>query len=293
MRVMITMGHNDRMASPTARRRRIGGELRRYRLAAEMTQEQAAERVEMTADQIVRIEAGRMVRLSVLQVRALLDTYGVDDPAVRAELEQWTREARTARGWWVGFRDVLDDKFAGLEDAAATIREYTQGAVPGLLQTDDYARAVFMGVHPKATPDEIERRAQARAHRREILDRTDPPDLWMVISEAVLRQMIGGRTVMADQLQHLADIAARPGITVQVLPFSAGAHAGIDGSFITFEFDPEDRPIGLVEGPMGTVYIEDPDDVGRCLYAHNQVCAAALPPPDSLRMIREVKEGLL
>lgn len=279
------------MANPTARRRRVGAELRRHRTEAGLTQEQAAERADMTADQLVRIEAGRMVRLSVHHVRALLDAYGVDDAGVRAELDTWTREAKS-KGWWASYRGVIADRFAGLEDAASAIREFNGMVVPGLLQTDDYARAVFMGVHPKAGPEEIDRRVQARMRRAELLERDDAPDLWMVIGEGVLHQMIGGRAIMAAQLDSLIEMAARPGLTIQVLPFNAGAHAALDGNMIIFEFPEDDRPVGVVENLAGTVYIEDGDDVSRLLYAHSQVSAAAASPSDSLRLIRAAREGL-
>lgn len=282
------------MANPTARRRRVGAELRRHRTEAGLTQEQAAERADMTADQLVRIETSRMVRLSVHHVRALLDAYGVDDPDVRAELEQWTRESRS-KGWWASYRGVIAERFAGLEDAASVIREYNARVVPGLLQTEEYARAVFHGGQPKATDADIEQRVTARMRRRtELFDnRGDPPDLWMVISEAVLRQMIGGREVMAAQLAFLEEAAKRPGTTIQVLPFVVGAHAAIDGDMIVLEFpDDGDRPVAVIEDLAGTVYVEDDEDVARLLYAHAQVSAAAASPSESLRMIRAAREGL-
>lgn len=292
MRGLILAGDTADMASPTARRRRVGAELRRLRTEAGLTQDQAAERAELTTDQLRRIENARAKRLPIHQVRALLDIYGAE-AGVRTELEQWTKEARSTKGWWTGYRGVITDRFAGLEDAASVIREFNCQTVPGLVQTDDYARAVFTGGQPKATAAEIDRRVAARMKRAEIMDRPSPPDLWAVVDEAVLRRVIGSEAIMAAQLERLAAFARRPGVTIQVLPFGAGAHAGIDGSFLVFEFPDQDLPVGVAEGPMGTVYIEDADDVERCLYAHNQMCAQSLPPADSLRLIEECREALI
>lgn len=286
----VILGH---MASPTVRRRRLGAELRRLRTEAGMTQDEVAERLDQTANWLSRIEGAKAAKTRTMDVEALLNLYGVSDPDVRKELIQWAKDART-KGWWAGFRGVLEDKFAGLEDAAEVIRHFNPAIVPGLLQTEDYARTVFAGAHPRATEAELDQRLTARMKRREILDRAHAPALWAVVGEAVLYQLIGGPTVLADQLTELDNAGQQPGITIQVLPYRAGSHAGVDGAFAVFSFpEIDDMDVGVVEGMMGTIYLEDADDVARCVAAHDHIRAVALSPADSLQMIRTAREGLI
>lgn len=257
-----------------------------------MTQEDVAERLDQTTNWLYRIENAKAAKPRTLDVEALLNLYNMSDPEVRRELIQWAKAART-KGWWTSYKGILADKFAGLEDAATTVREFSPIVVPGLLQTADYARAVFSGAHPRATSQELDQRVAARMKRREILAREEAPDLWVVLGEMAVHQIVGGAKILDDQLAALEDAGRHPGITVQVLPYRAGAHAGVDGAFTVFGFpDHEDLDVCVVEGMMGAIYIEDGDDVSRCVAAHDHIRAVALSPADSLHMIRAAREGL-
>ena len=274
--------------NPTLRARRLALELLRRREAAGLTREEAARQLEWSTSTIFRIETGRS-RPQPGNVRVLLELYGVSGPE-RDGLIRLAREARQP-GWWHSFRDVLPNPyevFIGLEAGAASIRNFEPVVVPGLLQTEEYARQMSRGGPRELDRDDIERRVQVRMERQRILPREDRPRLWAVIDEAVIRRAVGGSEVMREQLRHLIDSAEQGKTTLQVVPFSAGAHAGTTGPFIILDFpEPTDPAVVYVETLAGDLYLEERADVDRYTLAFDRLLAAALHPDDSVRLVRQ------
>lgn len=279
--------------NPTLRGRRLAVELMRRREASGLSREEAARRLEWSTSTIFRIETGRS-RPQPGNVRVLLDLYGVTG-SERDGLIQLAREARQP-GWWHSFRDVLPNPYEvyiGLEGGAASIRNFEPVVVPGLLQTEDYARATFKGGPRELERDEIERRVEVRLARQQILTRDGRPRLWAVIDEAVIHRLVGDPAVMRAQLGHLIDTAEQGKTTVQVVPFRAGAHAGTTGPFVILDFpEPTDPSVVYVETLAGDIYLEERVDVNRYTIAFDRLLAAALHPDDSVRLIQQVAAAM-
>jgi transcriptional regulator with XRE-family HTH domain len=279
--------------NPTLRGRRLAVELMRRREASGLSREEAARRLEWSTSTIFRIETGRS-RPQPGNVRVLLDLYGVTG-SERDGLIQLAREARQP-GWWHSFRDVLPNPYEvyiGLEGGAASIRNFEPVVVPGLLQTEDYARAMFKGGPRELERDEIERRVEVRLARQQILTRGDRPRLWAVIDEAVIHRLVGDPAVMRAQLGHLIDTSEQGKTTVQVVPFRAGAHAGTTGPFVILDFpEPTDPAVVYVETLAGDIYLEERADVNRYTIAFDRLLAAALHPDDSVRLIQQVAAAM-
>ena len=278
--------------SPTVRGRRLRYELRRLREQRGLTIEQVAEQShgDWTASAISRWETGDR-RIRPADLRALLDIYDIGGDQ-REVLLTLAREARQ-RGWWQSYSsDAVPEWFQvylGLEAEAASIHEYAAELVPGLFQTADYYRA-FMRTAPAAGDEEaIERKIAVRAGRQERLTSDDPPECWAVLNEAAIRRVVGGTEVMRAQLQHIAALADRPQINVQVLPFRAGAHPAMDGSFIILGF-PEalDPDVVYLESQTGSLYLEKLPEVDRYQAMFNHLVAKALGPEESIRLIAQV-----
>jgi transcriptional regulator with XRE-family HTH domain len=277
--------------NPTLRGRRLALELMRRREATGLSREEVARQLEWST--IFRIETGRS-RPQPGNVRVLLDLYGVAGPE-RDGLIQLARDARQP-GWWHSFRDVLlnpYEVYIGLEAGAASIRNFEPVVVPGLLQTEDYAREMFRNGPRELDRDEVERRVEVRMARQQILTRDDRPRLWAVIDEAALRRVVGGPDVMRRQLRHLADCAEQGKTTLQVVPYRAGAHAGTTGPFVILEFhEPTDPSVVYVETLAGDIYLEEHADVNRYTLAFDRLLAAALHPGDSVQLIEQAAGAL-
>ncbi len=280
--------------NPTLRARRLALELLRRREAAGLTREETARQLEWSTSTIFRIETGRS-RPQPGNVKVLLELYGVTGPE-RDGLIRLAREARQP-GWWHSFRDVLPNPyevFIGLEAGAASIRNFEPVVVPGLLQTEEYARQMSRGGPRELDRDDIERRVQVRMERQRILTRENRPRLWAVIDEAVIRRAVGGPEVMAEQLRHLIECAEQGKTTLQVVPFSAGAHAGTTGPFIILDFpEPTDPSVVYVETLAGDLYLEERADVDRYTLAFDRLLAAALHPDDSVRLVQQAADAMI
>lgn len=274
----------------TVRRRRLGIELRRLREEAGVTIEEVAGLLERSVSTVSRIETGK-TSVRVRDVRDMLDRYGVADERQREELFALARETQ-ASGWWQGYPGIEDlDLYVGLEAEAARIRAYDT-TVHGLLQTEDYARAIFQSGRHRNRPDLVDRLIQMRIQRQAVLTRNDePPTLWVIQDEASIRRMVGGAAVMRAQLERLAELSALPNVTVQVLPFVAGAHPAMAGSFALVESrDPHVSPVMYVECAGGNLYVErDLDTFGR-VFA--DLSSAALAPDASIRFLRDAAAAL-
>jgi transcriptional regulator with XRE-family HTH domain len=275
--------------SPTVRRRRLALELRRLREAARLTCEEVAEHLECSASKISRVETGR-VSVSPRDVRDMLELYNV--PAAQREgLVQLARDSRQ-KGWWHAFSDTMQPQFAtyvGLESAASEIRIYEVSLIPGLLQTEDYARAVIRSGMMSSPGDDVERAVALRMARQPAMTRDDPPKVWAVVDEAALRRRVGGSGLMRLQLEHLLAQAALPNVAVQVIPFTGGAHPAMGRPFIILVF-PErvDTDVVYLEDLTSALYVEDVAEVDRYNVFFNHLRATALSFDDSAALITSV-----
>ncbi|MFC9970110.1 helix-turn-helix domain-containing protein [Spirillospora sp. NPDC127200] len=271
--------------SPTVRGRRLARELRSLREELGLTLQEVADRLDWSRATVSRLETGQ-TRPKPDDIAGLLDLYGVPSPD-RDALIRLAREAGQ-RGWWTAYADVFAGSYAALEDEASRIRTWDPQLVHGLLQTEDYARAVITVGRMLPTSYEIERRITARKIRQQVLERPTAPHFQMIIDEAVLHRQIGGPGVMRTQLAALVEAAARPNVTVQVVPYSAREHAGLDGRFTILSFtNPADPDIAYVEGTMGDVYLESTKEIAKHGDRFDRIEAAALPPEDSAQLISE------
>src|ERR1700760_2313524 len=270
---------------PTVRQRRLAQALRELRREAGLTQDAVGVRMGWHTSKLFRMENARSPRVDWLDVKELMEMYGVGSPH-REALIQLARDARM-RGWWTPYRDVFTGSYVALEDESSAMRLYCPELVPGLMQTEDYARAVIRAVRPGYDAESVERRVPARlARQKELLDRISPPELALVLNEAVLRRLVGGAQTMAAQLRALAEAAGRPPVMLQVLPFSAGAHAALEGGFVLIKFPEETDPdVVYVEGIMGDLYLESEVEVRRYQSAFERIQAVALGPEESSAFI--------
>jgi transcriptional regulator with XRE-family HTH domain len=275
--------------SPTVRRRRLALELRRLREAARLTCEEVADHLECSASKISRVETGR-VSVSPRDVRDMLELYGV--PAEqRDSLVQLARDSRQ-KGWWHAFSEGEQPQFVtyvGLESAASEIRIYEVSLIPGLLQTEDYARAVIRAGMMNSPTEDVERRVALRMARQPAVTRDDPPKIWAVLDEAALHRRVGGAGLMRLQLEHLLAQAALPNVAVQVIPFAGGAHPAMGRPFVILVF-PErvDTDVVYLEDLTSALYVEDVAEVDRYNVFFNHLRATALSFDDSSALIASV-----
>jgi transcriptional regulator with XRE-family HTH domain len=270
--------------------RQLGEELRRLRETAGVTMADAAKALDCTTGKISRIENGRVaVRLPDLM--ALMQAYSVTETATRDRLAVLARKANRRRreGWWNQYCSVLADTYRdyiALEAMADSIRTFQSQLVPGLLQTPDYIRAVTVASRQWQTADEIEQFVQVRLARQARLSDETPLNLWAVLSEAVLLQQVGGPSVMADQLQHLLTLSERSNVTLQVLPFSRGAHASMFGPYVVLGF-PEQGALDVVlaDNPTGSAWIEREAEVARYHDLFDAARTSALSPVESRKVM--------
>lgn len=268
---------------PTVRGRRLMRELRRLREEKRLTLQDVADRTGWSRARVSRIETGH-TRPQHGDVADLLDLYGVPSPE-RDALITLAREGRQ-RGWWTAYADVFTGSYVALEDEAAEIRTWDAQLIHGLLQTAAYSRAVIKAGRMLDDEAQIERRIAARKARQALLDRADAPRLHAVFDEAVVHRPIGGPEVMAEQLTALAAAARRPNVTIQVLPFTCGAHAGLDGRFTILSYpDAVDPDIAYVEGTMGDVYLESAQETEQHRVRFDRITAAALSPEASAHLL--------
>jgi hypothetical protein len=269
----------------------LGAQLRRLREGAGIARDDAGYHIRASGSKISRMELGR-VSFKERDVIDLLEFYGVSDPAEREKLLQLTREAN-ATPWYQKFQDVVPDwfhVFVGLEEAAQLIRVYEVQFVPGLLQTEDYARAVIMQGAPGLDPDEVERRVALRMGRQKLLNRDSPPRLWAIVDEAALRRPMGGRDVHVAQIERLMDVVGEPNITLQVMPFRYGGHAADGGAFMLLRFPETDLPdVVYMEYLTGAHYIDKPEEVERYAAVMERLSVAGTSPDRT----REILAGML
>jgi transcriptional regulator with XRE-family HTH domain len=257
----------------------FGARVRRLRTAAGLTQAELGDRTHVVSTRITQIERASGAKPTLELARALDAVLGADDLLV----ELWPYVYREAFPDW-------SRKFMEYSERAVAIQEYAAHVVPGLLQTEDYARAVLKVGRTLRSKEQLEERVGLRMGRQERLGTPDGPELWVVLDEAVLRRPVGGRAVMREQLTRLLGTAAESHITVQVLPFDQGEHDFMGGS-LTVLTTPDGSEIAYTEGAHDGQLTEDPDEVRSFALTYDRLRAAALPPLMSLDMIRSAMEG--
>ncbi|MGF1241489.1 helix-turn-helix domain-containing protein [Streptomyces sp. 2-6] len=278
---------------PTVRSRRLGTALRQYRQAAKMDQPQAAEIIAASQARISRLESGH-VTARVIEVRLLLDAYGVDDPEIRAKLENLAKHSKN-RGWWLEHAEHLRPDYVdhiALEDDATYIREWQPVMVPGLLQTPAYAEAVIAGGPHYIDPERIAELVKVRVGRQAKIEEGGA-SYTAIFWEAVLRHPLVDVGIHREQLSTILEVGKRKNVTIQVLPFSAGVLAGYSSAFYSFSFDEEPTVEAVaMDNLRGTSVLEGPEDLAAYANAFDLLRSAALAPDASAKLIRGILRSL-
>jgi transcriptional regulator with XRE-family HTH domain len=275
---------------PTVRRLVVGVQLRRLRERASISRERAGFEIRGSESKISRLELGR-VGFKERDIVDLLQLYGVTGQDEVDALLNLAREANEP-GWWHSYDDVLPTWFqtyVGLEESAKLIRVYELQFVPGLLQTEDYARAVVTAGRAQARDEEIERRVKLRLDRQRIIHRADGPAVWAIVDEAALRRPMGGRRVMFAQIEYLLELTEQPNVTIQVMPFRFGGHAAQGGAFTILRFaEPDLADIVYVEQLTTALYLDRPDQVDRYIETMERLSAESQPPEETRDALRRI-----
>ncbi|MGO8887003.1 MAG: helix-turn-helix domain-containing protein [Streptosporangiaceae bacterium] len=271
------------------RQRELGMRLRELRNGLGLTVDDVAERLLCSATKISRLETGTR-RASLRDVRDLCGIYGVTDQADADELMDLARQAREP-GWWSKYDEPVLSPLLGLEQEAIAITSYSMYYVPALIQTSEYARAIIKGIERKIAPAALDQRVEARLRRQNLLEQETPPRFRALLDEAVLRRQVGGPAVMQEQLDKILKSATAEQVTVQVVPFDAGAHASTDSNFVFLEFgeNSPQRAVVFVEGLFSNRYQERPIEIERYREALEYLRDAALSPRDSTSLITEIR----
>lgn len=271
--------------SPTVRRRELGALLRALRTGRGLTVEQAAERLLCSPSKVSRMETGQR-GATARDIRDLCNLYEVTDPGERERMARLAAEGKQ-QGWWQSYELDYFATYVGLEEDAIATRNFQSTTVPGLLQTAGYARAMHEAGVPEFSPDRIDQLIQVRLTRQRSLTREPPLRLWAVLDEPVLHRLVGGYRVMRDQLQRMIEATQLPNVTIQVIPFSAGAHPAMESSFDILEFGPTAPSLVYVEGLAGYMYLERSQDLQRYELVFERLRDIALTPQESIELIAE------
>jgi hypothetical protein len=275
--------------SATVRRMIVGAHLRRLREEKSITRADAGYTIRASESKMSRLELGR-VAFKERDISDLLVYYGVTDPEQRDQVLRLVREANRP-SWWREFDDVMPQYFQnyiGLEEAATTLRTYEIHFVPGLLQTPDYARAVLSSTVPPLTGRDLDRAVTLRLTRQQVLEREDPLTVWAVVDESALRRRVGSAETHRAQLEHLVELAERPGVALQVLPTETGLHVG-GGPFSILRFDDPELPdVVYVESLVGASYVDKTEHVERYVEVMNRLSVESLTPDESVASIRKL-----
>ncbi|MEU2711304.1 helix-turn-helix transcriptional regulator [Streptomyces sp. NPDC007205] len=282
--------------APSVLRMILGRQLEDLRTRAGLGYAQAGAAIGVSHSTIRRMEAAKVARLRLADVEKLLQVYGVTDQDEIDTFLQSVREANK-RGWWHTYRDVMPDWFAAylsLEQAALQIRAYENQFVHGLLQTEDYARALLAADHPHASAEATERRVALRMRRQELLAREAPPRVWVLMDETVLRWPVGGPQVMRAQIDHLVEVNRLPHVTLQLMPFANGPHPALRaGAYHLFRFRARELPdIVYLNGLVGAVYLDKADDVVVYREALDRLGAQAAPARKTEALLGAIRKEL-
>jgi transcriptional regulator with XRE-family HTH domain len=278
---------------PTVRRMLVGSQLRRLRLEKGLTREEAGEAIRASEWKIHRLENGQ-VGFKERDVADLLALYGITDADEVASLVTMAMEANEP-GWWHRFGDVLPQWFrtyVDLEQAASLIRTYEGQFVPGLLQIEDYVRAMVGGALEES-PEEAERRVALRMQRQAFMEQPGSPRLWAVVDEAALWRPVGGPKVMRAQIDRLIEATSMDNVTLQVLPFSAGAHPAMVGAFSILRFADAELPdVVYLEHLTNAAYLDKHEDVAQYLHVMEMICVSATQPRQTAAILTKIAKQL-
>lgn len=284
---------SESRSAPTVLQMVLGRRLQKLRRAAGMTAQQAGQHLRQAHTTVTRIERAE-VALKYVTVAAMLDLYGVGAKEKREFLD--LSEKANVSGWWQKYRDVLPDVFSlyvSLEASAAQIRTYEPHFVPGLVQTEDYARAVLRLGFPRVGLRELDRRIALRQERQLVLTRPGAPKLWVVMDETALRRPVGGPEIMRGQIDRLLDTCDLPNVALQLAEFRAGAHPGAYGPFALFRFDGFDFPdVIYCESLTRSSYIEEPTEVSVYREVLDQMVIRATPPRTTKDVLYRIRKEL-
>jgi len=278
-------------ANPTLLRRRLAAELRRLRDAAGLGIDEVAAHLCCSTSKVSRVETGRVAAMQ-RDVKDMLDLYRVEGERREALLEL-ARQARRKEDWWDAYGDFPNVRtYAAYERAADSIRIWQSMLVPGLLQVERYARRTIAASLPDLPSERLDRFLRLRLDRQALLDRPDAPLVEVVLDEAALRRLTGWPDVLPEQVERLLDAAARPNLSLQVLPLRAGPHGGLAESFRMLGFpDPADPDLVHLEHPTGDVYLTSPGQVARYRELFGRAQALALPPAETGRFLAELRRA--
>ncbi len=281
-------GRMARFTPPTPRSRRLGKELRRIRDGAKLTLEDAGRLANCSPSRVARVESGE-IKVRPGDVMELLVAYRIplDDEQSKALLAM-ARDIRE-QGWWQRL-DTLPVKYAtyiAYEAEAVDLRHFEPTLVPGLLQTEEYARAII-AIGRETDSEAIDQRLKARMRRQEVLTRDRRAlRLWAIVSEAVLYCEVGSPEILREQMKHLVRLSAQANITIQVLPFAAGAHLAVHGGFAILSFEKNEQPLGYIETLGGELFLESDADILKLTNAWDHLRTLSLSPAESVKLIRE------
>jgi transcriptional regulator with XRE-family HTH domain len=271
--------------SPTVRRRELGALLRALRLESGFTVEQAADRLLFSMSKLSRMETGHGVA-TPRDIRDLCELYGVTDEAERDRMLKLALEGKQ-QGWWQSY-DLGFGDYVGLEAAATGLQYFQSSVVPGLLQTADYARAVHEAVVPRLAPDRIDELVEVRMMRQRRLTQEPPLTVSVVIDEAAIHRVVGGAAIMRAQLDRLIKMASMPNVTMQVIPFAAGAHPALDCAFRILEFTDAVPEVVYVEALSGGFFVERPDQISTYNKTFDHLRVIALNPQESIELVTRI-----
>jgi transcriptional regulator with XRE-family HTH domain len=280
--------------SPVVQRRRLRTELRRARLDAGLTQEQVAAAMDWSLSKLIRIENGS-VGISTNDLKAILAHYRITDEGRNVEFLGLARGARE-RSWWSTYREAPPRliQLIEYESAASIIRNFQPMLIPGLLQTEEYATTMIKNLGPAATPQEVKTGVEIRMRRQRILQQAEMPLMFFIMDEAAVRRLVGGQEAMRRQIHRLLDESEKPAVTIEVVPFSAGAHPGMQGPFMLFEFpDPEDDDALYLEGASDSRFNrDDPEEISSFRERFEVLRGQSLGPQGSTDFLRRLMNEL-
>lgn len=281
-------------AKSTIRLRLLGATLRQLRDMKDLTTDEVGKEIGRHGSSISRTENG-LVAIQEKELEALLDLYEVAAGGARDAILNLGRESRR-RGWWTAYRDVLSEHyqdFISLEDEATGIQDFQTHLIPGLLQTPAYCRTVIEAIPRAWAPRQVESLVKVRTARQKVLERSERPLRFSaIVSEGVLRQQVGGPEVMREQLDHLVEATERDNVALRVLPYSAGAHAAMNGPFILLEFKPIDLEVVLVENLTSSLYLEQEAEVSRYFLVFDRLRDSTLSIDDSRAYIKKLAKEI-
>jgi len=272
---------------PTVRMRRLASELRRLRGAAGMSREDVAERTDINVATLYRLETakGRPQRRTLTSLLELYQVAPEERDALFALLK-----AAGEKGWVQPFAGAIPEEYSmyiQLESEAAAVRNFESLLIPGLLQTEGYIRSSSSGQSPLMPVEQVDLQAKIRVGRQDLLTRSNPLALWAIVDEAVLHRVVGGPQVMREQFEHLLSMMELPNVTFQIVPFTAGSHVGMRGSFSLLDFPDPDPTVACVETMAGNVFQETEEEVRACTVAFDHLRATAASPAESARMVSD------